>query len=394
MPAQRPERPTSGISIAIPRVDDPSTQRAFDRLSGTLAQILNGLELFNTVRSGRVPASPGGIDTFLRADGTWSSTSGGGSSSISSPFHFGTGTDGAAVFDGITGVTGCTLAAGVYTMTRHCFWTNAVGSGGAVLKTDGYIYKFNGTLSGVLIIDTSGGDASGSNPGAASATSVTRPLPVGVVGVSGNPSGTGGTATIRVPRSFGTGAGGAGGALGNNAGTPGSQGRGGGGGGGSAGAGGTGGSTTALAATEGDWEDSFSALSGRTLSSVLSSSLTVLSCGSSGGSGGSGGAGDRLGGGSGGAGGWQVGFIHAISGSGIIFRARGGNGGNGATNGTFSGGGGAGGSGGLVALAVGPTVTSLPVPDVAGGAGGLGAVGANSGGNGAAGGAGDFRIYQ
>lgn len=311
----------------------------------------------------------------------------------SSPFYFGTGSDGAAVFDGATAVTGCTLAAGVYTMTRNCFWTSAVGSGGAVLKPDGNIYHFSTTLSGTLIIDTSGGAASGSNPGAASAGSTTRFLPVGEAGADGNPGGTGGTAVTRTPRSFATGAGGAGGATGNNVGSVGSQGHGGGGGGGSGGPGGAGGTCTILPLTDGDWELVGSASTGRTDGNVVSNTRTTFNCGSAGGSGGTGGGGDRLGGGSGGAGGWQVGFIHAISGSGITFRSRGGAGGNGATNGTFSGGGGGGGSGGIVALFIGSGVTP-PVPDVAGGAGGNGAVGANTGGNGAAGGAGDSRVYQ
>lgn len=311
----------------------------------------------------------------------------------SSPFYFGTGSDGAAVFDGATAVTGCTLAAGVYTMTRNCFWTSAVGSGGAVLKPDGNVYHFSTTLSGTLIIDTSGGAASGSNPGAASAGSTTRFLPVGEAGADGNPGGTGGTAVTRTPRSFATGAGGAGGATGNNVGSVGSQGHGGGGGGGSGGPGGAGGTCTILPLTDGDWELVGSASTGRTDGNVVSNTRTTFNCGSAGGSGGTGGGGDRLGGGSGGAGGWQVGFIHAISGSGITFRSRGGAGGNGATNGTFSGGGGGGGSGGIVALFIGSGVTP-PVPDVAGGAGGNGAVGANNGGNGAAGGVGDSRVYQ
>lgn len=308
------------------------------------------------------------------------------------PFYFGTGSDGAAVFDGATAVTGCSLAAGVYTMTRHCFWATGAGSGGATLKTDGYIYHFNSTLSGTLIIDSSGGNASGSNPGATSWLSTTRPLPVGVVGASGNPSGTNGTAVTKAPRSFSTAAA-AGGALGPNAGVAGGIGHGGGGGGGAGGAGGAGGTVANLAATSGDWELIEFATSGRHYGDQISGAMTSWSTGSSGGSGGTGGSGG-LGGGSGGAGGWQVGFIRSISGAGITFRSRGGNGANGASNGTFGSGGGGGGPGGIVILVIGPGVTP-PVPDVAGGTGGTGGAGSSTaGGAGGAGGAGDYRIYQ
>lgn len=344
---------------------------------------------FGTGASGVVSAS-GGATNILLGDNTWVALSGLLSLLGLSPFYFGTGSDGPAVFDGATAVTGCTLAAGVYTMTRFTYWTSGVGSGGAVVKPDGYIYHFSATLSGTLIFDTSGGNASGVNPGPISFGSTSRPLPVGAVGQSGNPSGTNGAPVTKAPRSFSTAAA-AGGLTGPNPGAIGGTGHGGGGGGGAGNAGGSGGQITRLVDTDGDWEDSDTALTGRNRGSQIAGTMVSMSCGTAGGSGG---AGNTLGGGSGAAGSWQVGFVRNISGSGITFRSRGGNGADGTTSGPFGSGGGGGGGGGIVALAIGPGVT-LPVPDVIGGTGGAAGAGTViAGGAGGAGGDGDYRIYQ
>lgn len=309
----------------------------------------------------------------------------------SSPFSFGTGSDGPAVFDGVTAVTGCSgPSSGVYTMTRHCYWTTGVGSGGAVLKTDGYIYLFSDGstgLSGTLIIDSSGGAGTQGLQGATPWSSA-RPLPNGAAGGIAGTLNAGASATaIRYAVITAT----TGGALGPNAGQTGGVLHGGSGGGGAGGAGGNGGDVTLALQTLGDWELFSNASMGRQDGTAGGSARAAFSCGSGGGGGGINGV-DSAGGG--GSGGYQVGFVRKITGSGITFRSRGGNGAAGVpSGGGFAGGGGAGGSGGIVVLIIGPGVTS-PTPDVAGGTGGTASGGAVGAGNGGNGGPGKFVIYQ
>lgn len=309
----------------------------------------------------------------------------------SSPFYFGTGSDGAAVFDGSTAVTGCTRSGATYTMTRFCYWTTGVFSGGAILKVDGYVPHFNSTLSGTGTIDASAGnstlDASGAAPWATA-----RPMPNGLAGPVGTGSGQNGTGTTVSIRGL-VNTGGTGGAGGGpNNGVAGGKGRGGGGGGGAAGAGGSGGNVTNASDTLGDWQEYANATQGRQDGAAAGATRASLQPGTPGGSGGFSGA--VSGGGGGGSGGWLTIYVKLLSGTGITFQAKGGNGGNGGTNGTFGAGGGGGGAGGVVVMVIGPTVTP-PTPVVTGGTGGTGAAGSTiSGGNGAAGGAGDFLIFQ
>lgn len=502
MPATRPERPLPRISTAIPRVGDGDTQRALDRVSSTFAQILSSLELFDSDRSGRVPASPGGTTTFLRADGTWSIPPGGGSgvtdgdygdvivsgtgtvwtvdalpeSRISglvadlaakvptsrtltttapltigggasadlsadrtlavsafgtaatgivtasggathlllgdntwitqtalalalgvSPFYFGNGSDGAATFDGATAVTGCTLAAGVYTMTRHCYWTTATCTAAVILKNSGYIPHaliLVPPAVGTFIVDASGGDAAGASGGLAP-WAVGGPLPNGLSGGNADPLGGGAnpglvsTGTIRgfTPGSV------LGGALGANIGANGAKGQGGGGGGGAAAAGGDGGVVTVASSTLGDWMLEDTAQSGFYSGAAGGGARAAYTCGSSGGSGGGGGAAGRRGGGGAGSGGWLTAKFRSITGTAanIKLRSNGGTGAPGLTSGGLDGGGGAGGNGGIVVAVLGPGVTSPTIETLAGAGALAGGPTAGRGGNG---GNGDSLVLQ
>jgi hypothetical protein len=313
----------------------------------------------------------------------------------SSPFYFGTGEDGAAVFDGSTAVAGCTRSGSTYTATREVQYTTATFTTGVTFKPSGFEYSIRTLVtpgSGMAFIDTSGGDASGSTPGAAP-WAAAGPLPNGLIGGNGAGGGANGSTATKAPRGFTAGAAAAGGGPPGTAGGVGGPGQGGGGGGGSGGAAGAGGLVQLAGAALGDWTTFDNAVRGRQPGDASGTAGAAFSCGTSGGSGGAGGAGS---GGGGGSGGWQTGRIGAITGSlaTITFRSKGGNGGNGPA-GSFASGGGGGGAGGIVVLAIGSGITAGSlVIDVSGGSGGSAGAGAGTAVSGSAGGAGMSRIYQ
>lgn len=71
MPASKPQRPTPGAALTMPRVDDPATQRALDSIALVIQQLQAQLAVFTDARAGVVPPSGGGDVNFLRADGKW-----------------------------------------------------------------------------------------------------------------------------------------------------------------------------------------------------------------------------------------------------------------------------------------------------------------------------------
>lgn len=92
-------------TVTLAKLADMVTARIIGRVSPGTGdpEMLNGtqvtalLDLFTTALKGLVPPSPGGIDAFLRADGTWAVPPGGGTSGI---IDGGTAGDIGAVIDG------------------------------------------------------------------------------------------------------------------------------------------------------------------------------------------------------------------------------------------------------------------------------------------------------
>jgi hypothetical protein len=299
---------------------------------------------------------------------------------------FGNGFDSVATMDGVTAVSGCSLAAGIYTATRVCMFTTLTINAGVTLKPDGYPIYCSVQLVNNGLITSTGGNAvtvtGGLRPWAGA-----RVLPSGNVG--GNAGNVGGSGTAS-PAAFSLvgGTAGTAGAIGvaGGPGGPGSIGAGGGGGGGGGGpgignAGFSGGSNTRLAASEGDFRQLYIATTGKSTTSPL-----TLTSGSGGGSGG-GGSGGASPGAGGASGGWMVIAAFTFSGAGTI-ESKGGNGANGTNGGVglSGGGGGGGGAGGIVVIVCGSG--SLPSPIVTGGAGGSAGTGSAPGANGGLGEAG------
>lgn len=296
----------------------------------------------------------------------------------SSPFYFGSASDGSVVLDGVATVLGMVPVANVYTGARSYFWLNLTVNSGVTFKPDGYPYWINGNLAGAGVIDTSGNIGTLSAGGAATWTNGSRPL------LPGQPGDGASTLAIRYADTTAA----PGGLIGGNNGTAGGVLHGGGGGGGAGGNGAVGAAVARAGFTLGDWEDPVTATTGYFPGSSGGAARAPFTSGSGGGSGGSNGAAQM---GGGGAGGYQVGHIKAYTGT-VTIRSRGGPGGNGVNSGTgFSGGGGGGGAGGIVVLVVG---TGTPTVDVAGGAGGIASVGTGAAGAGGAGGAGKALIIQ
>lgn len=85
MPANRPERPTPGVALVLPRVSDPDTQRALDRIALIIWQIQSQLgrlgttdiDIFTATAPGLVPAAGVGSTLFLRQDHTFALPAGG-----------------------------------------------------------------------------------------------------------------------------------------------------------------------------------------------------------------------------------------------------------------------------------------------------------------------------
>lgn len=300
----------------------------------------------------------------------------------SSPFHFGTGSDGDIVMDGVSVVLGITPSSNVYVGLRTYQFHNLTINSGVIFKPDGYRYYVSGALAGSGTIDASGIAGTLGVAGVAPYGG-SRPLPNGTAGgLSGlaNPGPSAKAVRQAIAGSAAPGApnGANGGVL-----------QGAGGGIGAGGAGGGGGLVSIQAATVGDWEEYDSATTSQFRGESAGGNVGSFSAGTGGGGGGLNGV-ATAGGGS--SGGWQVGIVRSFTGT-VAIRSRGGSGGPGVTSGGgFSGGGGGGGAGGIVVLVVGPG--SFPTPDIAGGAGGAASAGTGTSGNGGTGGSGLFLIFQ
>ncbi len=287
-----------------------------------------------------------------------------------SPFY-GSGVDGAAVFDGVSVVTGCS-GTGPYTALRDLFYTDVTMSAGVKLNMAGFRLYVNGTLNtSALSVDIKADGGTGGSGGTGGAAG-TRPGANGVVGADSNGAGgaggvNGGTSkalTVALGSAGGTGGTGLGG------GAPGTSG------------------VTAPTAAMGNISVPTSIISGMLYGS---GGINVVQ----GGCGGGGGQGSGvLAGGGGGGGGGVLIICARVTRFAASTRlgAAGGAGGAGAVGA----GGGGGGGGGAVLLVYrsvysGSTTPSAAIIDVTGGNGG--ALGAG-GGNGAAGSAGQSIIWN
>jgi hypothetical protein len=246
---------------------------------------------------------------------------------------FGTGPDGALVFDGVATILGMAPAGSVYTLTRDIMPSSMVVNPGVTILTHNWAIFVQGTLTNNGTISNNGANAVATVAGAG--ISAGR-FPSTLAG--GNAGSAAGGNSLAVPFPYAT----ASQALGisGGAGTSGSTFGGAAGGGNAAGptAGGNGGSVTPDSSKRG--ADFTYLMQGENFFSGITYSF---------GSGGGGGAGGVQGGG-GGAGAGEL-FIAAqqIAGVGGVIQARGGNGGNG-NNAGNNGGGGGGGGGGMVVL--------------------------------------------
>src|SRR5262249_22818824 len=107
----------------------------------TATQLTAALDAFTTALQGVVPASGGGTTNFLRADATWAAPP--TPTLFAGPGEFGSGVDGAAVFDGSTAVAGFTRSGSVYTATRDAFFTDVTSGPGVTIDMTG-----GGTITG------------------------------------------------------------------------------------------------------------------------------------------------------------------------------------------------------------------------------------------------------
>ena len=234
---------------------------------------------------------------------------------------FGTGADGALVFDGAATVAGLAPAANVYTMTRDLHATGVTVNNGVTLKTANYRVFVTGQLSNAGTISNLGNNASGSTAGGSGGSAVYS---------GGRAGGAGGTGVS------GTGGAGTGASMGASAGA---------GGAGTSGAAGAAGAVasgvTAAIAQNNFLQQPYPILAGAT---AFNNAAVLFGWGAGGGGGGSD-ASSNAGGGGGGGGGIVPLFAWYITNTGTI-TASGGNGGN---AGAGNAGGGGGGAGGLVA---------------------------------------------
>jgi len=304
---------------------------------------------------------------------------------------YGTGIDGALVFDGVSTVTGSGFfglsivpAAGIYTLTRDTFASSMTVDAGVEVVTGGYrlfvlgALVLNGKITSNGGAGSDGGVTAGGTGGVRPWDPATKPLNSGVTnGVTftggAADAGSGGSGSAGQPPTSTH----IGGAIGiGAAGSDGGSLQGGGGGANNAGTGG--GTVTALPTTN----QFLNAHHGFVIAQAVAGRNVVnaqLGTSSSGG-GGHGAAGDAVGGGGGGGGASGANGVvcaRTITGVGSI-EARGGNGG--ASGGTKGGGGGGGGGG----IATVVTSGAFPTVSVVGGAGGArgGAVNTTDGGDG------------
>jgi hypothetical protein len=280
---------------------------------------------------------------------------------------FGTGLDGALVFDGVSTVAGLVPVAGVYTLVRDLLPTTMVVQAGVRVRTAGGAIFASVSVLVDGILGDDGADAVGATAGSPRATTLRYQS-----GSAGGSAGSAGGTISNAWPIFTTAAAGAGvaaGVVGVVGAVPGQGGSGGGGTGASAGGGAI--NVTTLANSLG-MIDLSTLIYGRTWNN------TVPQFGSGGGSGGTGSAAR---GGGGGGGGCVCVTAPSLLGSGRI-SARGGSGGAAAAGGNAGGGGG--GGGGLTLVVYNAVAGTLTI-DAAGGAGGAGDGTGKAGGPGAAG---------
>lgn len=269
----------------------------------------------------------------------------------------GTGSDGAATFDGSTAVAGFSRSGSTYSATRNVYFTTATVNSGVTVVMSGFILHASVLLTNNGTIHADG--ASATTSGGAASLAFASITGVGAAGVTSPNSGvgTGGTQASN-------GIGGTGGAGGT----------------GTAGAGGAGAISNAPAAFQETTQTQFTATTGFT----FGNSMLRINGGGSGGSGAS--TGSLPGGGSGAGGNVLIINARSLVNNGAI-RSRGGNGG--ATTNSGSGGGGGGGGGCVLVNTIIASSGSGTV-DANGGTGGTAPAG--GGANGSTGTAGAVRL--
>ncbi len=319
--------------------------------------------------------------------------------------RFGTGADGAVVFDGSSTVLGMAPSGNVYILTRDIYPTTMVVNNGVTIQTASYLIACSVSLTnnGTISNDGgAGGAGSGQTGGTAGAATVVHTFAASIAGKAGANGGSGTTQAGVAGTAGGAANPSATGVNGTAGGAGGRQSQG-------QGAGGGAGSATSESVTGKDLQyGGFTPTANNTTTpSPLitlngATSGTSLSPSAGSGSGGSGSvenSGAYAGGGGGGSGasGGIIGIWAATLTNNGAIQAKGGAGGNGGNgSGTpgynCGGGGGGGGSGGLIYLVY--KSFSGNNPDVSGGTGGTGGSGQApnpiSGANGTAGNAGVY----
>lgn len=264
--------------------------------------------------------------------------------------HFGDGSDGSLVINGVNLPSFLTLSSGTYTLNRDVFLTDLTIDDGYILHTNGYRLYGNSTLSipgtGRLIGDGNSA-VNQTNAGAIASGTVGG----GAAGGAGNAS---------------TGSNGSNGGTGySNGGAPGGEGL---------AAPGNGGTVSTISAASVGTPHSYSpSMLGYI---VGNGGITLLGGGGGGGAGGGGGSTNYGGGGGGGGCVTPIAFRNILIGNAGSITAKGGDGGNG--TGTGTGGGGGGGGGTLILAYSNLTVASgtmSSTTNCAGGAGGAAGIG-------------------
>lgn len=411
-----PSNFSTTVAGVVPASGSGATYLKGDSTWSNATTLTAFLNVFSSTLKGLVPISGGGTVNFLRADGQFvpsvDSNAGDPNTSVTatkgslirdttnanlyinidastawariaridviSVKDLGDGSDGAAVFDGVTSVTGFTgPVSSVYTATRETAFTTALFSPGVILDMTqtgthaGYRIFFNSTVTvtsgtatikynGIAAVLNTPGGALGNNPqGNNSAAGAGGLQNAGQVGTNA------GNWTNRIKG----GVGGAGGSSPTNV----------------SGAGGTVGNTFSAAIGEIlTWEQAL-------LSRINLNNPGIISGGAGGGSG-AGTVGIASGGAGGGGAGVGVVGIGVLAATGtMVIEARGGVGGNGGVGGGSNAAGGGGGGGGVVFVGFGgsvqPANMTIQCP------GGAGGVQQGTGNPGSTGGAGTPRFY-
>lgn len=314
----------------------------------TATQATAMLNTFTSVLKGLVPASGGGTTTFLRADGTWATTSYSGDPGLYAVV--GTGgpnvASGTCNFDGVaTPVCNADLTGSTYRMNSDIVATNATVTVGKRLRTDYYRITISNTLTVNGSIDADGSAGSPGTGGSRQNTNTTCGA-----GANGAASGNGTAQSTGPLGIFYTNSTANNGANTPSAGSIGpAPGRGGGGGGGkfTGGGGSAGGSGGTMTANGTYGTDTLALMMCRNADAV------IFTGGTGGGAGGANAnAGSSCSQGGGGAGGGVLTIkAKTLAGTGTISSngGAGGNGGNGVGT-QYGCGGGGGGGGGLVNL--------------------------------------------